>query len=49
MKYATIEREAYAIVYGLQKLRPYLYGAEFTIFTDQKPLLSLFLQEQRNS
>ena len=49
MKYATIEREAYAIVYALQKLRPYLYGAEFTIYTDQKPLLSLFLQEQRNS
>lgn len=49
MKYATIEREAFAVVYALQKLRPYLYGAEFVILTDHKPLKSLFLQEQKNT
>ena len=29
-KWATIEKEAYAVVYALQKLRTYLWGAEFT-------------------
>ena len=49
MKYATIESEAYAVVYALGKLRPYLHGAKFTIYTDHKPLKSLFLQEQKNT
>ena len=48
-KWATIEKEAYAIVYALQKLRPYLWGADFTIYTDHKPLKSLFLQEVKNT
>ena len=48
-KWATIEKEAYAIVYALQKLRPYLWGAKFEIITDHKPLKSLFLQEQKNT
>ena len=48
-RWATIEKEAYGIVYALQKLRPYLWGAEFTIFTDHKPLKSLFLQEVKNT
>ena len=41
-------KEAYAVVYALQKLRPYLWGAEFVIFT-YKPLKSLFLQEVTNT
>ena len=48
-KYATIEREAFAIIYALQKLRPYLHGAEFRIPTDHKPLKSLFLEQQTNT
>lgn len=48
-KYATIEKEAYAIIYALTKLRPYLYGAEFTIYTDHKPLRSLFTSEMVNT
>ena len=48
-KYATIEREAFAVIYALQKLRPYLHGADFVIYTDHKPLKSLFLQEQKNT
>ena len=48
-KWATIEKEAYAVVYALQKLRPYLWGAEFVIITDHKPLKSLFLQEVKNT
>lgn len=48
-KWATIEREAYAIVYCLKKLRPYLWGADFDILTDHKPLRALFLGEVANT
>ena len=49
LRWATIEKEAYAVVYALDKLRPYLYASEFTIFTDHKPLKSLFLSEIKNT
>ena len=48
-KWPVIEKEAYAIVYSLQKLRPYLWGADFQIFTDHKPLKALFSQQIVNS
>ena len=48
-KWATIEREAYAIVYCLKKLRPYLWGATFEILTDHKPLKALFIGEVANT
>ena len=47
--WATIEKEAYAVVYALQKLRPYLYGAEFVVYTDHKPLLCLFSKSMTNT
>ena len=47
--WATIEKEAYAIVYALQKLRLYLRGSKFDILTDHKPLKSLFLSEIANT
>ena len=34
----TIEGEAFAIFYALQKLDHYLYDCEFVIRTDHKPL-----------
>ena len=46
---ATIEKEAYAVVYAISKLRPYLYGADFTVSTDHKPLTSLFMNEMQNT
>ena len=48
-RWATIEKEAYAVVYALQKLRPYLMGADFTIYTDHKPLKSLFTKTMANT
>ncbi len=48
-KWATIEKEAYAVVYCLKKLRAYLLGSEFTVFTDHKPLLCLFTKEMVNT
>ena len=47
--WSTIEKEAYAIVYALTKLRPYLFGAKFVIYTDHKPLKALFLSEVKNT
>ena len=48
-KWPVIEKEAYAIVYAIRKLRPYLYGAKFTVYTDHKPLKSLFTAEMNNT
>ena len=48
-KWATIEREAYAIVYAVNKLRHFLLGMPFTVFTDHKPLRSLFTAEMKNA
>ena len=47
-RWATIEKEAYAIVYALQKLRPYLFGSEFAIYTDHKPLKALLSSPMKN-
>ncbi len=49
LRWATIEKEAYAVVYSIHKLRPYLYGAQFTVYTDHKPLTSLFTKEMINT
>ena len=37
-KWSTVEKEAYAIHFALQKLDHYLHGAQFVIKTDHKPL-----------
>ena len=47
--WATIKKEAYAVVYALQKLCPYLYGAELVVYTDHKPLLCLFSKSMANT
>ena len=47
-RWPTIEKEAYAIVYALQKLDHYLHGAKFTIKTDHRPLKYLFSSEMKN-
>ena len=48
-RWASVEREAYAIVYCLKKLQLYLWGADFEIFTDHKPLQALFMGEVGNT
>ncbi len=48
-KWATIVKEAYAIIYVLGRLRPYLQSARFVIYTDHKPLKSLFKCEMKNT
>ena len=47
-RWSTIEKEAYAIYYSLQKLDNYLHNAEFTIFCDHKPLKYLLESPMQN-
>ena len=42
------EKEAYAIVYALEKLNYYLSGATFVIKTEHKPLQYLFEADWTN-
>jgi hypothetical protein len=44
-RWATVERELYAVAWGLKKLRFYLHGVDFEIYTDHKPLIGLFRKE----
>ena len=48
-RWATIEKEAYAVIYALKQLRPYLWGAQYRTFTDHKPLTSLFTKDMNNT
>ena len=45
-RYSQIEREGLAVVWACEHLHIYLYGTEFKIFTDHRPLLSLFTRWQ---
>ena len=37
-RYAEIEKELLAVVYGLEKLHHYVYGRHITVQSDHKPL-----------
>ncbi|CAC5360922.1 unnamed protein product [Mytilus coruscus] len=47
-RWSTIEKEAFAIHYALQKLNHYLYNAEFVIKTDLKPLKYILESPMQN-
>ncbi|KII60784.1 Retrovirus-related Pol polyprotein [Thelohanellus kitauei] len=40
-KYATIDKEFFAIVYAVKRLRHYLYGGKFILITDHQPLVHM--------
>ena len=39
--YQNLERECLAAIWGMEKFHYFLYGKEFTLETDQKPLVSI--------
>lgn len=44
INYAVIHKEMLAIILSLEQFRHYLFGREFVVITDHKPLTSLFKQ-----
>ena len=43
-RYADIERELLAVVYGCEKFHTYLFDHSFTVHSDHKPLESIHLK-----
>ena len=44
--YSNLERQALAVIFGVKEFHQYLYGRQFTLETDHKPLESLFNQKK---
>lgn len=41
-RYSQLDKEGLAIIFGIKRFHKYIYGRKFTIYTDHKPLISLF-------
>ena len=41
-RYSQLDKEGLAVIFGIKKFHKYLYVRVFTIYTDHKPLISLF-------
>ena len=48
-RYSQTEREALGLVWGCERIHMYLYGMEFTLLTDHKPLETIYSTSSRNS
>lgn len=45
-RYSQIDREAYAIIFGVRKFYQYIYGRKFILVTDNKPLSQIFAPDK---
>ena len=41
-KYSQLDKETLAIVFGIKRFHQYLYGHQFVIISDHKPLMHIF-------
>ena len=48
-KYSATRRELLAIVFSLKKFHPYLYGIQFTMYTDHNSLIYIHTQKDLNA
>ena len=48
-RYSQTEREMLAVVWGAERFHLYLYGAQFEIISDHKPLLGIFASHKQAS
>ncbi|KAJ1088727.1 hypothetical protein NDU88_001882, partial [Pleurodeles waltl] len=47
-RWSAIERKAFAVVWALEKLRPYLFGTDFQVQTDHRHLRWLMQMRGEN-
>ena len=48
-RWSTIDKEAYAVVWAMQKLRPFLLGRHFSVLSDHQPLKYLLQAKNVNA
>ena len=41
-RYSQLDKEALAIVFGVGKFHPYIFGRKFLLYSDHKPLIHIF-------
>ena len=48
-RYSQTEREMLAVVWGVEHFHLYVYGAQFSVIADHKPLIGIFKNHKQTS